>query len=180
MYNTRNIDMDIEGAAASDTASINRRNKALVILQKKYPDLKVDYTLSCMQRGLESQGINILKDAKAQGVKVNAVNIMAMCYGTGETQMGKAAISAATATKKQCDDLGLIYNGVGITPQIGKNDTPNETFTIDNAKEVMAFVQKTPWVNFTAFWAVGLDNAQKSKTPQETWGFTNIFNATNA
>lgn len=180
MYNTRHIDMDIEGAAASDTVSINRRNKALVILQKKYPDLKVDYTLSCMQRGLESQGINILKDAKAQGVKVNAVNIMAMCYGTGETQMGKAAISAATATKKQCDDLGLIYNGVGITPQIGKNDTPNETFTIDNAKEVMAFVQKTPWVNFTAFWAVGLDNAQKSKTPQETWGFTNIFNATNA
>jgi len=180
MYNTRNIDMDIEGAAASDAASITRRNKAIVILQTKYPDLKVDYTLSCMQRGLESQGINILKDAKAQGVKVNAVNIMAMCYGTNETQMGKAAISAANATKKQCDDLGLIYGGIGITPQIGKNDTPNETFTIDNAKEVMTFVQKTPWVNFTAFWAVGLDNAQKSKTPQEQWEFTNIFNATNA
>ena len=180
MYNTRHIDMDIEGAAASDTVSINRRNKALVILQKKYPDLKVDYTLSCMQRGLESQGINILKDAKAQGVKVNAVNIMAMCYGTGETQMGKAAISAATATKKQCDDLGLIYNGVGITPQIGKNDTPNETFTIYNAKEVMAFVQKSPWVNFTAFWSVGADNAKSSKTPQEQWEFTTIFNSTNA
>jgi hypothetical protein len=180
MYNTRNIDMDIEGAAASDVASINRRNKALVILQKKYPDLKVDYTLSCMQRGLDSQGLNILKDAKAQGVKVNSVNIMAMCYGNGETQMGKAAISAATATKKQCDDLGLDYTGVGITPQIGKNDTPNETFTINNAKEVIAFVEKTPWVIFTAFWAVGLDNAKSSKTPQEMWEFTNLFNATNA
>ena len=180
MYNTRNIDMDIEGAAASDTTSITRRNKALAILQTKYPDLKVDYTLSCMQRGLESQGLNILKDAKAQGVKVNAVNIMAMCYGNNEKQMGQAAISAATATKKQCDDLGLIYNGVGITPQIGKNDTPNETFTIDNAKEVMAFVQKTSWINFTAFWSVGADNAKSSKTPQEQWEFTNLFNATNA
>jgi len=180
MYNTRNIDMDVEGNAASDTTSITRRNKALAILQTKYPDLKIDYTLSCMQRGLESQGINILKDAKAHGVKVNSVNIMAMCYGNNEKQMGQAAISAATATKKQCDDLGLIYNGVGITPQIGKNDTPNETFTIDNAKEVMAFVQKTPWVNFMSFWAVSFDNAQKSKTPQEQWQFTTIFNATNA
>jgi hypothetical protein len=180
MYNTRNIDMDIEGAAASDTASIIRRNKALAILQKKYPDLKVDYTLSCMQRGLESQGLNILKNAKDQGVKLNAVNIMAMCYGSGETQMGKAVISAANATKKQCDDLGFVYGGIGITPQIGKNDTPNETFTIDNAKEVMAFVQKTTWIIFTAFWAVGLDNAKSSKTPQEQWEFTNIFNATNA
>jgi hypothetical protein len=180
MYNTRNIDMDIEGAAASDTTSITRRNKALAILQTKYPDLKIDYTLSCMQRGLESQGINILKDAKAQGVKVNAVNIMAMCYGNNEKQMGQAAISAANATKKQCDDLGLVYSGVGITPQIGKNDTPNETFTIDNAKEVIAFVQKTSWVNFMSFWAVGADNAKSSKTPQTTWEFTDIFNSTNA
>jgi hypothetical protein len=180
MYNTRNIDMDIEGAAASDTASITRRNKALAILQTKYPDLKIDYTLSCMQRGLESQGLNILKDAKAHGVKLNAVNIMTMCYGNNEKQMGQAAISAANATKKQCDDMGLVYNGVGITPQIGKNDTPNETFTIDNAKEVIAFVQKTSWINFTAFWSVGADNAKSSKTPQEQWQFTTIFNDTNA
>ena len=180
MYKTRHIDMDIEGAAASDSDSITRRNKALAILQTKYPDLKIDYTLSCMQRGLESQGLNILKDAKAQGVKVNAVNIMAMCYGNNEKQMGQAAISAATATKKQCDDLGLVYGGIGITPQIGKNDTPNETFTIDNAKEVIAFVQKTSWVNFMSFWAVSFDNAQKSKTPQEQWQFTTIFNSTNA
>ena len=180
MYNTRNIDMDIEGAAASDTASINRRNKALAILQKKYTDLKVDYTLSCMQRGIESQGLNILKDAKAQGVKLNAVNIMAMCYGTNEKNMGQAAISAANATKKQCDDLGLVYGGIGITPQIGLNDTPNEIFTIDNAKEVMAFVQKTSWVIFTAFWSVGADNVKSSKTPQTTWQFTDIFNATNS
>ena len=180
MYNTRNIDLDIEGAAASDTASITRRNKALAILQTKYPDLKIDYTLSCMRSGLESQGLFILKDAKAQGVKLNAVNIMAMCWGVNEVHMGQAAIAAANATKKQCDDVGLVYNGIGITPQIGKNDTPNEIFTIDNAKEVMAFVQKTSWVIFTAFWATGLDNAKSSKTPQTTWEFTDIFNATNA
>ena len=176
MYNTRYIDMDIEGPTATDISSIKRRNQALAILQKKYPDLKVDYTLSCMQSGLQTEGLNILKNAKAQGVKVNAVNIMAMCYGNNEKHMGQAAISAATATKKQCDDLGLSYNGVGITSQIGKNDTPNEIFTVDNAKEVMAFVKKTSWVVFTGFWAVGLDNTKSSKTPQTTWEFTNIFN----
>jgi hypothetical protein len=133
-----------------------------------------------MRSGIDSQGINILKDAKAQGVKVNAVNIMAMCWGVNEKNMGQAAIAAANSTKKQCDDMGLVYKGIGITPQIGKNDTPNETFTIDNAKEVMAFVQKTSWVIFMSFWAVSFDNAQKSKTPQEQWQFTTIFNDTNA
>jgi len=180
LYNTRYIDMDIEGPTASDASSIKRRNQSLAVLQKKYPDLKVDYTLACMQSGLQTEGLAILRDAKAQGVKVNAVNIMAMCYGNNEKHMGQAAISAATATKKQCDTLGLSYNGVGITPQIGKNDTPNEIFTVDNAKEVVAFVKKTPWVVFTGFWAVGLDNAQKSKTPQVTWEFTKMFDSTNA
>ena len=176
MYNTRNIDMDIEGGPASDMDSITRRNKALVILQKKYPDLKVDYTLAVMQTGLSTQGLDILKDAKKQGLKVHAVNIMAMDYGTNEKQMGKAAISAATATKKQCDDLGLVYEGVGITPMIGLNDTSPETFTIDNAKEVVDFAKKTSWVNFLGFWATGRDNAKDTKVKQVMWEFTNIFN----
>lgn len=179
-YNTRNIDFDIEGAATLDAASITRRNQALSILQTKYPDLKIDYTLPCMQNGLIPSGLNILIDAKSQGVKVNSVNIMAMCYGSNEQQMGAAVIFAASATKRQCDDLGIDYAGIGITPQIGKNDTPNEIFTIDNAKQVIAFVQGTSWVNFAAFWSVGSDNYIKSKIPQDTWQFTNLFNAINA
>ncbi|ABT14638.1 hypothetical protein NY2A_B239R [Paramecium bursaria Chlorella virus NY2A] len=176
MYNTRYIDMDIEGGAASDKESITRRNKALAILQKKYPDLKVDYTLAVMQTGLSKEGLDILNDAKKQGLKVHAVNIMAMDYGTGEKQMGKAAISAANATKKQCDAMKLEYDGIGITPMIGLNDTVPETFTIDNAKEVVEFAKKTSWVIFLAFWASGRDNAKDTKVKQVTWEFTKIFN----
>jgi chitinase len=175
MYNTRNIDMDIEGGPASDMDSITRRNKALAILQQKYPDLKIDYTLAVMQTGLTTQGLDILKNAKAQGLKVRAINIMAMDYGNGETQMGKAAISAATATKKQCDDLGLVYEGIGITPMIGVNDTAPETFTVDNGKEVVAFAKKTPWVNFLSFWATGRDNPKDTKVKQVVWEFTKLF-----
>jgi hypothetical protein len=175
MYNTRNIDMDIEGGSASDVDSITRRNKALAILQNKYPDLKIDYTLAVMQTGLSTQGLNILEDAKNQGVQVHSVNIMAMDYGNGETQMGKAAISAATATKNQCDDLGLVYEGVGITPMIGLNDTAPETFTVDNGEEVIEFANETPWVNFLGFWAAGRDNQDSTKVSQDMWEFTKLF-----
>lgn len=168
MYNTRYIDLDIEGAATANTSSVKRRNKAMSMLQKKYPDLKIDYTLATMQTGLQNDGISILKDAKAQGVKVNAVNLMAMDYGTGEKQMGKAAISAANAAKKQCDKIGLDYNGIGITPMILVNDTAPETFTVENAKEVVEFSNKTSWVVFLGFWSTGRDTKQ--------WDFMKEFN----
>ena len=172
MYNTRHIDFDVEGASTADTESIKRRNKAIVTLQKKYPDLKVDYTLATMQTGMAADGIAILKDAAKQGVRVNAVNLMAMDYGNGEKQMGKAAISAAKAAKKQCDDIKLKYSGIGITPMILVNDTAPETFTVDNAKEVTDFAKKTVWVNFIGMWATGRDTKR--------WDFIKTFNVFNS
>ncbi|AGE53701.1 putative bifunctional chitinase/lysozyme [Acanthocystis turfacea Chlorella virus GM0701.1] len=172
MYNTRYIDFDVEGASTADTESIKRRNKAIVTLQKKYPDLKVDYTLATMQTGMPAECVDILKDAAKQGVRLNAANLMAMDYGTGEKQMGKAAISAAKAAKKQCDDIKLVYTGIGITPMILVNDTAPETFTVDNAKEVTDFAKKTAWVNFLGMWATGRDTKR--------WDFIKTFNAFNA
>lgn len=172
MYNTRHIDFDVEGASTADTESIKRRNKAIVALQEKYPDLKVDYTLATMQTGMSSECVAILTDAAKQGVRVNAVNLMAMDYGNGEKQMGKAAISAAKAAKKQCDDIKLNYAGIGITPMILVNDTAPETFTVDNAKEVTDFAKKTAWVNFVGMWATGRDT--------KSWEFTKTFTKFNA
>jgi len=171
MYNTKYIDLDIEGGNASDTTSIQRRNKAMATLQKKYPDLKIDYTLATMQNGLAQEGINILKDAAKQGVRVNSVNLMAMDYGTGEKHMGAAAISAATATKKQCDAIHLNYSGIGITPMILVNDSAPETFTIENAHQVVDFSNETSWVIFLAFWATGRDT--------KNWDFMKEFNTFN-
>jgi hypothetical protein len=173
------IDFDIEGWWVQDQASIDRRNQAARQLQIKYPSLRITYCLPVMPTGLTADGINIINKAKAAGVNIYGVNVMAMDYGQSNQQMGSAAISAAQNTRNQ---TGL---NIGITPMIGKNDTQNETFTLSNASQVMSFAQSTSWVNMLAMWSVNRDNGgcagNTSASPtcsglsQSQYAFVNIF-----
>jgi hypothetical protein len=173
------IDFDIEGWWVQDQASIDRRNQAARQLQIKYPNLRITYCLPVMPTGLTADGVNIINKAKAAGVNIYGVNVMAMDYGQSNQQMGSAAISAAQNTRSQ---TGL---NIGITPMIGKNDTQNETFTLSNASQVMTFAQSTSWVNMLAMWSVNRDNGgcagSTSASPtcsglsQSQYAFVNIF-----
>jgi hypothetical protein len=173
------IDFDIEGWWVQDQASIDRRNQAAKILQTNNPGLRITYCLPVMPFGLTADGVNIINKAKAAGVNIYGVNVMAMDYGQSNTQMGQAAISAAQNTRSQ---TGL---NIGITPMIGKNDTQNETFTLANATEVLNFAKANAYVNMIAMWSVNRDNGgcpgQTSASPtcsglsQSTFAFVNIF-----
>ncbi len=151
-YNVNWIDFDIEGWWVQDQASIARRNEAAVILQSKYPNLRITYCLPVMPTGLTSNGISIINDAVAKGVNIYGVNVMAMDYGQSNSDMGGAAINAAQNTHSQTN------LNVGITPMIGQNDTQNEIFTLADASEVLSFTQSTSWVNMLAMWSVTRDN----------------------
>lgn len=146
------IDFDVEGVWVNDQASIQRRNQAARILQNNNPGLKITYCLPVMPTGLTAAGIYVINDAKAKGVNIYNVNVMAMDYGQSNSQMGQAAISAAQNTRNQTS------LNVGITPMIGKNDTQNETFTLANATEVLNFANANAWVNMIAMWSANRDN----------------------
>ncbi len=146
------IDFDIEGYWVADQASIDRRNQAAKILQTRKPGLIITYCLPVMPYGLTADGVNLINKAKAAGVNIYNVNVMAMDYGQSTSQMGTAAISAAQNTRTQ---TGL---NIGITPMIGKNDTQNETFTLANATEVLNFAKANSFVNMIAMWSVTRDN----------------------
>ena len=107
-YNFTHLDFDIEGAAIGNTASIDRRNKALHNLQAANPNLHISYTLAVDTSGLPGQQISLLQNAVSNGVRVDVVNMMTMDYGAGITDMGQAAIQAAQATEGQ---LGSIFTG---------------------------------------------------------------------
>jgi len=113
-YNLTWIDLDIEGAAIADTASINRRNQALHALEAANPSLRVSYTLPVNPSGLDGNGTNLLSNAKANGVRVDVVNVMAMDYGSCGIDMAAAATSAASATRNQISSLGM-PSSVGVT-----------------------------------------------------------------
>src|SRR4029078_8624953 len=93
------IDLDIEGASIADAASVNRRNQRSRALQAAIPGLRVSYTLPVNPTGLDGNGTNLLANAKANGTRVDVVNVMAMDYGSCGIDMGAAAINAATGTR---------------------------------------------------------------------------------
>jgi hypothetical protein len=91
----------------------------------------------------------VLTGAAQAGVKISAVNVMAMDYGDGAApnpsgQLGTFAIDAATATDAQVASAlgisaGAAWSKVAVTPMIGVNDTSDEVFTVANAQQLAAF-----------------------------------------
>ena len=180
------IDMDIEGGSIRDKTLNHTRNTALVNLQKKNPGLIVVYTLPADPNGIEGRSLETLKDAKDQGLKVEAVNLMTMDYGdelSKGKKMGDLAIATVDESSyKQIQQIDPDIK-IGITPDIGINDVKSEIFDLDDAKTEMEFAQKTPYVRLLAFWVQQRDHG-KGNVNQDTasgieqgdWAFNKTFN----
>ncbi|WP_327297468.1 MULTISPECIES: cellulose binding domain-containing protein [unclassified Streptomyces] len=146
-YKLTKVDFDIEGGALPDTAANTRRAQAIAQLQKSHPGLDVSFTLPVMPEGLTQPGVDLVANAKKNGVDISAVNIMAMDYGASYSgDMGDYATQAATATQAQIKGvLGLsdaaAWKAVAVTPMIGVNDVNTEKFTVDDAKKLAGFAK---------------------------------------
>ncbi|MET8688986.1 chitinase [Streptomyces sp. NPDC004732] len=192
-YELTKVDFDIEGAALPDTAANTRRSQAIAQLQKEHPDLNVSFTLPVMPEGLTQPGVDLLANAKENGVQVDAVNIMAMDYGPSYSgDMGKYAIDAATATQQQIKGaLGLsdeaAWQAVAVTPMIGVNDVTTEVFKVDDATELVKFAEEKD-LGWLSMWSSTRDKACEggsgggaspvcSSIEQEPLAFTKAFGA---
>jgi hypothetical protein len=140
--------------------------EAIKLIQKKNHDLAVGFTLPVMQTGLIASGIKFVKTMQSAGVAISYINLMAMDYATGETNMGEAAKNASESTARQ---LGFDMNKIAITPMIGVNDTSagnplTEVFTLENAKDVYKFANDNQ-VAFLASWSLNRDHNGSSGMP---------------
>ncbi|WP_030765101.1 cellulose binding domain-containing protein [Streptomyces sp. NRRL F-2664] len=192
-YRLTKVDFDIEGAALPDTAANTRRAQAIAKLQKSHPGLDVAFTLPVMPEGLTQPGVALLADARKNGVRVDAVNIMAMDYGPAYSgDMGQYAIQAATATQAQIKGvLGLsdaaAWKAVAVTPMIGVNDVVSEVFTVADATQLVEFAA-AKGIGRLAMWsstrdkqcaagAVNRADATCSSILQQPLAFTRAFAA---
>ncbi|MFF9198522.1 cellulose binding domain-containing protein [Streptomyces sp. NPDC014779] len=161
-YKLTKVDFDIEGAALPDTAANTRRSQAIARLQQSHPGLNVSFTLPVMPEGLTQPGVDLIADAKRNGVRVDAVNIMAMDYGPAYSgDMGTYAVQAATATQAQIKGvLGLsdaaAWKAVAVTPMIGVNDVSSEVFKVDDATQLVDFA-RSKGIGWLAMWSATRD-----------------------
>ena len=167
-YDVNKIDFDIEGAAVDNTAANARRDQALAALEAQDPGLQVSFTLPVLPSGLTADGDAVLTGAVQAGVKLSAVNVMAMDFGDGAApnpsgQMGTFAIDAATATDAQvASALGIsdaaAWAKVAVTPMVGVNDTSDEVFTVANAQQLAAFAA-SKHLAWLSIWSAARDTA---------------------
>lgn len=156
-YGADRVDFDIEGDELdAESEGVNQmRNDAIASLESadRVQPLEVTYTLPVSTTGLEPLASELLADALDAGVEIEAVNAMAMDYGTTgrNPDMGKLAIGVAKALRGQLGeiyaaggtplDAGALSGKVAITPMIGINDVKREIFSIADARELVAYAR---------------------------------------
>jgi chitinase len=158
-YDLTTIDIDVEGEAQSDEAANQRRAAALRILQDEAEgrgdDLAVWLTVPVGVDGMTSAGLRMVLTTLEAGVDLTGVNGMVMDYGAGRppgTSMWQASEQALVSLHGQLArayrSVGStmsdsdVWARVGATPMIGQNDTPDDVFTLDDARSLLDFAQR--------------------------------------
>ncbi len=157
-YDATTIDLDIEGDAVSDVASVKRRTEALAAVQRERKAegerLDVWLTLPVSPDGLSSDALSVVRTTMQGGLELLGVNVMTMDYGSDSdptTDMLDASREAVDATAAQLQDLYRRLDvtmdeterwaHIGATPMIGQNDVDGEVFTLSDAKAFAAFAR---------------------------------------
>lgn len=155
-YDIETLDLDIEGTAVADQASLQRRAIALKALQAERAaagtPLEVWLTLPVAPEGLTADGLAAVRATLEGGVSLRGVNVMTMDFGAAagsNPDMLELSVRALEATHKQLSDLYLrlgvqltspqVWSRIGATPMIGQNDVDAERFTVENAKGLAAY-----------------------------------------
>jgi len=195
-YDVSRIDMDVEGRSLGRSAGIDRRNKAIAMVEDWAAahgrPLQISYTLPTSPAGLDSDGLAVLQNAVRNGARIDVVNLMTFDFYDGTTtRMGDAAISAAKGLVAQ---LHQLYPGqtaakrwarVGITIMNGIDDYPKKTevTTLADAKQILAFA-RTKGVDTLSMWAIQRDNGgcpgtggsgDCSGISQGDWAFSKVL-----
>ncbi len=202
-YDARVLDFDLEGIALTDWNSIQRRAEALSILQKRRDSerrpIEIWLTLPILPAGLSTDGVRIIRSALGQGVRIRGVNGMTMDYGDAVApsplgRMGAYAVDAARNLHSQLlavyaatlapKSAAEVWQMIGVTPMIGRNDVVTEIFQQSDATEVLMFA-KTRRLGLLSLWSLNRDRSCErpqgsasplcSGIPQHAYEFTRAF-----
>ncbi|GCF95697.1 hypothetical protein NRIC_35880 [Enterococcus florum] len=163
-YGLTRIDLDIEGTGTGYAK--NKVNAKAIKRIQEETGVQVTLTLPVMPQGLIKAGQDDLRAYLEEGVQLELINIMTMCYGGGVTDYVQASKEAVENTKEQVKHFFHTYQGItlteeqayqkiGSTPLIGAR-AGHPTFTQEQMKELVAHAREKK-IGQLAFWSVGRD-----------------------
>ncbi|MEZ0091509.1 carbohydrate binding domain-containing protein [Streptacidiphilus sp. EB129] len=194
-YGITRIDLDTEDNSLTDSAGIDRRNKAIAQVESWAASsgrtVQFSYTLPTTTSGLASSGLAVLQNAVKNKARVDVVNIMTFDYYDGANhEMGTDAENAATGLEGQLASLypgrsaAQLWSMVGITLMPGIDDYgAAETTTVADASNVESWATGRGLASLS-FWAMQRDNGgcvgtagsdTCSGIAQGTWDFSHAL-----
>ncbi len=188
-YNDYVVDFDIEGAAQSDTAGLDRQAQALRELQGSLAaqgkELSVWLTLPVATTGLLPVAANVVSTMLGAGVKLAGVNLMTMYFwpapGDGAPML-TAVTSALQASEPQLAqifethginlDTAGVWAHMGATVQIGQEGVPDEAFTVADAQGLVNFAGQVG-LGRVSMWSINQDTPCGSASDPTIGGYSN-------
>jgi chitinase len=172
-YDIDTLDLDIEGTAIADQASLGRRGIALAAVQAERQSaghpLVVWLTLPVAPEGLTADGLGAVRTTLDGGLALRGINVMTMDYGSAAgsaPDMLDLTTRALESTHRQLSDLYLrlgvkltspqVWSRIGATPMVGQNDVDAERFTVDDARGLATFAVENG-LGRVSMWSVNRD-----------------------
>lgn len=179
-YGADTVDFDIEMDDLEDREAARRRAEVVARLQEDRAaddPLEVWVTLPVGLQGLDGNSRDVVAQMLDAGVDLAGVNLMTMNYGQGKpagmSQL-EASTTAARAAHAQVRDLyaqagrelsdELVWNRIGLTPMIGRNDASGEVFDLDAADRLNRFAREQG-VGRLSFWSTNRDRPCPADLP---------------
>ncbi|CAL8143223.1 unnamed protein product [Orchesella dallaii] len=187
---TNHLDVDVE-----TTVNLDLMNQALAKVQQERPSVTVSFTLMIQGEdyGLTpALGVDLLKNAKQNGVRVDIVNAMTMEFPKMSPDFGDAVINAATMVLGQMKEIwpeksdAELKQMLGVTPMIGRNFNGN-VFEVAHARKLVDWGNANG-IGLLAFWSIERDNGGcpgsvspycSGASSQQDYEFTQIFQGFN-
>jgi hypothetical protein len=194
-YNVTRLDLDTEDNSLTNTAGIDRRNKAIAQVESwaaaNGRTVQFSYTLPTTTTGLAPSGLAVLQNAVANNARIDIVNIMTFDYfDNASHEMAGDTKTAASGLVNQLRSLypakttAQLWALVGVTEMPGIDDFGTaETFTTADAPTVESWAI-AQGISSLSIWALQRDNGgcvgtggqdSCSGVSQSTWQFSHTF-----
>jgi hypothetical protein len=194
-YNVTRLDLDTEDNSLTNSAGIDRRNKAIAQVEQwaagNGRTVQFSYTLPSTPSGLSGQDMTVLQNAVSNNARIDVVNMMTFDFYDGAThEMANDTEAAAAAEVNQLAGLypsktqAQLWAMVGITEMIGIDDYGSpETFTTADGNTIENWAV-SKGISTLSFWALQRDNGgcvgtkgsdSCSGIQQSTWQFSHTF-----
>lgn len=179
-YKIMRLDLDIEENNQGESANVNNA-KAIKRVQDKM-GVEIVLTIPIMPSGWQDKQIKIIKAYLNEGVKVDLINSMTMCYGTGvyaDEDYGDASIRAIENSVRQMKEIWSSYGTLltdeqaylktGATVDIGYESSLYPIFTTEMARKVVDHAREKKY-GMLSYWSINRDSKMDTNK-----GVTNQF-----